>query len=287
MKHKTCSRRRTALIILSVILLLAMLAAALLILRPDYAYRLRTGLRRATARNPLTPYTPEAVVEYIPSAGEIGDELLLISAKQPLAADRTIAVVEYRDTGLRMQAPVAESYAALAAAVGAATGQKLLIRDAYRTREEQADVYAADASVAALPGESEHEAGLALDVYISRFAGYGFLKSEAGRFVGDHCAEYGLIIRYPDGEKRITGAPYEPWHLRYVGAPHAQLITRAGLCFEEYLAFLDGSDFWQADGWVVSRQPVTGRLYIPAGASDITLSEDNCGYIVIACRVAG
>ncbi len=89
----------------------------------------------------------------------------------------------------------------------------------------------------AIPGTSEHQLGLALDILGSGYGSLneGFGDSEAGRWLADHCAEYGFILRYPAGKEDVTGIIYEPWHFRYVGTPYAQEITDAGLTLEEYL----------------------------------------------------
>ena len=54
----------------------------------------------------------------------------------------------------------------------------------------------------------------------------------------DHAAEYGFIIRYPDGKALITGVSDEPWHMRYVGVPHAGYMSENNLCLEEYISLL-------------------------------------------------
>ena len=51
-----------------------------------------------------------------------------------------------------------------------------------------------------------------------------------------HCADYGFILRYPEGKQPITGYRFEPWHYRYVGVEAAAEIMDQGLCLEEYLA---------------------------------------------------
>ena len=49
-------------------------------------------------------------------------------------------------------------------------------------------------------------------------------------------ADYGFILRFPEGAKEITGYDYEPWHFRYVdSAEVAHEIMDNGLTLEEYL----------------------------------------------------
>ena len=85
---------------------------------------------------------------------------------------------------------------------------------------------------------SEHHTGWAIDI-TSKSMNYGlyqdFINYPEGRWINDHCSEYGFIVRYPADKTDITGYSYEPWHLRYVGVDVAREITSKGLTLEEYL----------------------------------------------------
>jgi len=97
---------------------------------------------------------------------------------------------------------------------------------------------------AALPGHSEHQAGLAVDFGI--YSG-GALRTFRG--AGDYAwilynsYRYGFILRYPADKTDITGTAYEPWHFRYVGEPHAYIIYHNNWCFEEYIELLTEYSF--------------------------------------------
>ncbi len=84
----------------------------------------------------------------------------------------------------------------------------------------------------ARPGYSEHQSGLAIDV---NYADFSTVGSKDMKWLDKHCAEYGFIIRFPEGKESITGYDYEPWHLRYVGKDIAKEIKKQGICLEEYL----------------------------------------------------
>lgn len=94
----------------------------------------------------------------------------------------------------------------------------------------------------ALPGCSEHHTGLAIDlqwifgeedIICPSFPNEGVCKKFRER-----AAKYGYILRYPEGKEESTGIGYEPWHFRYVGYPHSELMEEYGLTLEEYLEFL-------------------------------------------------
>ena len=93
------------------------------------------------------------------------------------------------------------------------------------------------ATVVARPGTSEHHVGLAVDILGSGYSSLeqSFDRTPAFKWLKEHCAEYGFILRYPKEKEHITGVIYEPWHYRYVGVEAATEIMSRGLTLEEYL----------------------------------------------------
>ena len=94
----------------------------------------------------------------------------------------------------------------------------------------------------AKPGTSEHQTGLAIDlgedVPDLDFIRPSFPDSGACGAFRRAAARYGFLQRYCREKEALTGIAAEPWHFRYVGAPHAQLMETNGLCLEEYRDFL-------------------------------------------------
>lgn len=91
----------------------------------------------------------------------------------------------------------------------------------------------------AMPGTSEHQTGLAMDVSspsVGNALDDSLGDTEEGKWLAANCAEFGFIIRYPEGKEEITGYAYEPWHLRYVGPTLAKMLTDNNLTLEEYFA---------------------------------------------------
>ena len=97
--------------------------------------------------------------------------------------------------------------------------------------KEYADKYSA------IPGQSEHQTGLAMDI-TSATVDYqlsgDFGDTSEGTWVKDNAYKYGFIIRYPYGKESIVGYEYEPWHLRYLGVELATEIYESGMTMEEY-----------------------------------------------------
>ena len=131
-----------------------------------------------------------------------------------------------------------------------AQGLGLFVRAGYRSQAEQQRLY--DERIAAyeqegyahaeaeqlarswvaVPGTSEHQLGLAVDIN----ADPSVSSDEAVyRWLAENACRYGFILRYPQDKVDITGIANEPWHFRYVGKPAAEEMTQANLCLEEYL----------------------------------------------------
>ncbi|QOR68943.1 M15 family metallopeptidase [Cytobacillus suaedae] len=95
----------------------------------------------------------------------------------------------------------------------------------------------------ALPGQSEHQTGLAIDV-TSRSAGFlleeQFGETPEGKWVQENAHLFGYIVRYQKGKEEITGYQYEPWHLRYVGKEIAKVIYENDITLEEYFDKVKG-----------------------------------------------
>jgi D-alanyl-D-alanine carboxypeptidase len=100
------------------------------------------------------------------------------------------------------------------------------------------DGYAAAVKYSAIPGTSEHQTGLAIDVSGEDgkcAASSCFANTKEAKWLSKHSAEYGYIVRYPKGKESITGYKYEPWHIRYVGpAAMAAEIRDRGITLEEF-----------------------------------------------------
>ena len=87
---------------------------------------------------------------------------------------------------------------------------------------------------AALPGHSEHQLGLAVDLADAR-SGEDAQKSLQD-WLFANAWEYGFILRYPEGKENVTGRAFTPDHYRYVGPSAAKQIHELGLTLEEYVS---------------------------------------------------
>ncbi|MGB4660864.1 MAG: M15 family metallopeptidase [Mobilitalea sp.] len=98
----------------------------------------------------------------------------------------------------------------------------------------------------AVPGTSEHQTGLAIDVSTESLnfkLDAAFADSGEGIWLSENAYLYGYIIRYPTGASNVTGYAYEPWHIRYVGNDLAKYLYENKLTFEDYCNYIPSADF--------------------------------------------
>lgn len=208
-----------------------------------------------TAQTEPTPPPEPVTLGAILGVSSSDWSLRLVRSDTPLAADYAPELEEI-ERGELFDARAAAALRVLIAEARA-DGYDVYVCSCYRSYETQYAIYrrhilayeaqgmtpeqaqAATLLAVNYPGGSEHQLGLAADLLESEdqamepwIGGSGLML-----WLERHCAEYGFIIRYPDGKTDITGVEYEPWHLRYVG-PSASYIMENGLCLEEFLALL-------------------------------------------------
>lgn len=209
--------------------------------------------------------------------------MMLINNENPVEKDYPFDLLYYKSTEMQLNSCVAQPFDELSEAVSDEFGNKLYVSDGYRTADEQ-ERLEGDNKYAAPVDASEHQAGLALDVYVQYHAGKAFLKSEEGRFVNQSCWQYGFIIRYPYYGKKKTGIEYEPWHIRYVGAPHAEIIYKNRLTLEEYISGLEYGKLYKYGEYIVERQ--NGKnIKTPLEYRSAVISPDNCGGYICTFNV--
>ncbi len=134
-------------------------------------------------------------------------------------------------------------------------GLEPLICSSYRTREKQESLFSnkvqrlldqgysyedaveTGSGEVAVPGKSEHQTGLAVDIVDERYQLLDERQetTDVQKWLIANSWKYGFILRYPPKKSHITGIIYEPWHYRYVGKKAATEIHDKDICLEEYL----------------------------------------------------
>lgn len=122
-----------------------------------------------------------------------------------------------------------------AQAAGVLKSGDMSVRSAYRSYTAQKIEYsnAVNKAQAALPGESEHQLGVAVDIKQINYSTFKY--SPLYKWLKDNSYKYGFILRYTADKTSVTGIIDEPWHYRYVGKANAEKIYRSGKCLEEYV----------------------------------------------------
>ena len=177
-------------------------------------------------------------VDYVPASIIIPD-----------VATYTAKSEEERSTRSDIEKPLQDMFNA-----AYADGFSLMIGSGYRSANMQSGIFnSLSASVGyelanqavAVPGQSEHQSGLAVDLSIRSgecFIDECFANTNDGKWLVDNSYKYGFILRYGQGKESITGYKYEPWHFRYVGIDLATALYEGGLTLDEAWPYLLKSD---------------------------------------------
>lgn len=198
----------------------------------------------------------------IPYNAEEDWALYVIGNDNPLPDDFTVETKAV--SGERTLDSRCADYAIQMLNDAAAQGVGLFVTSSYRSAEKQAQNLESyintlisqgysqeEAKIQAekeiaLPGHSEHNAGLALDIVSSDYwsthsdLDESFEKLPQFDWLIDNCWKYGFILSYPKGKEEITGFIYEPWHYRFVGLKHAEKIHKV---YEETGEFLTVNEY--------------------------------------------
>ncbi len=152
----------------------------------------------------------------------------------------------------------------------------------------------------ALPDCSEHQTGLAVDLGLNQEE-IDFIRPDfpyegvCGQF-REKAPKYGFIERYAADKEEITGISHEPWHFRYVGYPHSEIMTQNNLCLEEYIEYLKnfpykGSHLWNDNSgkaveifYVSEETGKTGTVKLPEHAIADVSGNNVDGWIVTVWR---
>ena len=176
--------------------------------------------------------------------------LILVNAEHPIQhMERPVLAPAVPGSDILLDTRAAAMLSGVISRIGAAG--EIVPVSGWRSEAEQREIW--DGSMrdsgeeftrkyVALPGCSEHQTGLAIDLAL-RADNIDFIRPEfpydgvCGRLRA-LAADYGFVERYQSGKEGVTGIAAEPWHFRYVGRPHARIMCEMGLCLEEYVEYL-------------------------------------------------
>lgn len=179
--------------------------------------------------------------------------LILTNAKYPIPEDYSAELKALPGTEQSVDARIYDATVLMLSDMKA-QGLRPIVCSAYRTLDRQEilfnrkvknfvkrgysmeEAYKEAQHVLSIPGSGEHCLGLAIDVCSQSYQRLeeGFENTKEGKWLREHCAEYGFILRYERGKEEITGIDYEPWHFRYVGVEVAEYMMEKGISLEEF-----------------------------------------------------
>lgn len=145
----------------------------------------------------------------------------------------------------------------------------------------------------AVPGHSEHQTGLAMDVALNQkqidFICPQFPYEGICQEFRELSADFGFIERYPAGKEAVTGIGAEPWHFRYVGIPHARIMKEHSMALEEYVDWLRGFDWNSAPlrYWDEGKEFYIGWIACEGKKEVEAILPKHCRYAVSGNNVDG
>lgn len=196
--------------------------------------------------------TQKVSVDSTPEFKEDDWRLVLINKQHPIPEGYTFELETIKD-GMQCDGRILEDLVRMLTEAKE-QGIYLAIRSPYRDMSRQEylfnrkidrymgngmsymDAYKAASQSVTVPGASEHQIGLAMDITSNTYVTLdeSFEDTKEGKWLAEHSCEYGFILRYPKGKEYITSIQYEPWHFRYVGVEAATIIMENEMTLEEF-----------------------------------------------------
>ena len=178
--------------------------------------------------------------------------LILVNAHYPCrdnTAERTLLPVNTGTDKILLDSDAVKHLACLMDRING--WEQITTVSGWRSMQEQTDIYTDSLKdngktftekFVAHPGHSEHQTGLAIDLALKQehidFICPDFPYTGICQTFRHDAVSYGFIERYPANKESITGIAHEPWHFRYVGVPHAEIMVNNDFVLEEYISFL-------------------------------------------------
>ena len=172
----------------------------------------------------------------------------------------------------------------------------------WRSMQEQENIYAQSLKengseftqkYVALPGHSEHQTGLAIDLALTSdnidFIRPDFPYTGICQTFRELSSQYGFIERYPQKKESITGIAHEPWHFRYIGVPHAEIMKKNDLSMEEYIPFIKQFAYGEQKYNFTVAQKNFSVSYLPASEAEIVCIEiaEDVSYTISGNNIDG
>ncbi len=217
-----------------------------------------SSIEESSSEKPSSSSTPAGVNFSYPKPEDENESwyLALANNDNPLPSNFTVETAkiksEFNPYSLTYDARAVEKLNNMLLAAKS-DGVKIQVISAYRSVSRQTTLYnnkvqyyrdkgyaeaeakTAAAKVVAVPGTSEHNLGLAVDLDSVE---QSYENTKQFKWLSENAEKFGFVLRYPKDKQDITEIIYEPWHYRYVGVKAAKEMNDLDMCLEEYLEYL-------------------------------------------------
>ncbi len=226
----------------------------------------------------------------IPSDRVFEGSLILINANYSYkeTGKKILKPIDVSNKKIFLEKDAADAFLMLMNDIGG--WKEIVIVSGWRSISEQHDIFSSSIiekgleftqKYVAFPGYSEHQSGLAIDLGLKQsdidYIRPSFPYSGSCKIFKDKASHYGFIERYPKDKEEITKIAWEPWHFRYVGCPHAEIITKLDLTFEEYHDFLKQYEYGTKSFKYANSEKLWSISYMKACAESFTNIEGDPG----------
>ncbi|MPW24353.1 D-alanyl-D-alanine carboxypeptidase family protein [Alkalibaculum sp. M08DMB] len=228
--------------------------------------------------------------------------LVLVNERYPLVSQRKVKLIpaNVNHSSIFMEPDAVTALSNILSNINCT--DEIVPVSGYRSKEEQEQIYVDSLKengqeytekYVALPQCSEHQTGYAVDLSFKK----GVIDFICPDFPYDGICEmfrktapkYGFVERYQSGKEDITGIAHEPWHFRFVGYPHSEIIINRGLSLEEYIDFIRQYPYGGKPLEIIGGKATIHVFYAPIQLCDQILLNmpEHCFYQVSGNNVDG
>lgn len=173
----------------------------------------------------------------------------------------------------------------------------IVVIGGYRSAEDQTQRYNNGIS-GVIGGFSDYHTGRSFDMGVFPQDGSGsgyYSPTGIYSWIDEHAADYGFVVRYPEGKEVYTNERARTQTYRYVGIPHSTYMKQNNLCLEEYIEKLktytinkpleisSGTSLYKVY-YTASEDGLTTDVGVPLG-SDYEISGNNQDGFIVSVKV--
>ncbi|MCY6371198.1 M15 family metallopeptidase [Clostridium ganghwense] len=207
--------------------------------------------------------------------------LVLVNAKLPLVSHSNNGLIfaDAKRSDILMERGAATALSRILCDMNCI--EEIVLVSGYRSEDEQEHIYSCSMrdngkrfteKYVALPNHSEHQTGFAIDLGLKKddidFIRPDFPYEGICNEFRKKAPKYGFIERYQSGKEDVTGIAHEPWHFRYVGYPHSEIMSKYDFSLEEYIEFIKNYTYGEEHLKITRNKQEIEIFYVPFLSSE-------------------